>query len=324
MLKSIVAELRCVYKEDALALATVKKWCKRFVEGKTSLCDDPRSGRPLSNDLAEAIASILREKPFASCKVLCRHFRIAQTTCLRILHDNLGMKRFNLRWVPHALNSNQKAERVTLSHEILAILESDRRNSFRNVIIGDESWFLVYYPRDSIWAQSRDEVPERIRQKIDSEKCLISVLWSVNGIHSLEEVPKGTAYDSALVCDITVPRLVQGLCSDSARRSLKGCCIHLENARPHNSKRSAEWPRTTNIKRLSQPSHSPDIAPSDFSLFGYLKEKLTEYDIPDRERRKLAITHIFSETGQETLITNFEPWIKRRKWVTKHEGEYFH
>jgi hypothetical protein len=136
---AIVAELRWVYKKDALGLATVKKSCKHFVEGRTGLFDNPRSVRLLSKDLAEVIASIPKEKPFASCKVLCRHFRIAQTTCLRILHDNLGIKKFNLRRVPHTLNSTEKAERVTLSHEILAVLESDRRNNFQNVITGDES-----------------------------------------------------------------------------------------------------------------------------------------------------------------------------------------
>jgi hypothetical protein len=69
---------------------------------------------------------------------------------------------------------------------------------------------------------------------------------------------------------------------------------------------------------------SPDTAPNDFFLFGYLKEKLTEYDIPDRERLKLAITHDFSEIGQETLITVFGTWRKRLNWVIKHEGESFH
>jgi hypothetical protein len=82
--------------------------------------------------------------------------------------------------------------------------------------------------------------------------------------------------------------------------------------------------RTTKIRRIPQPSYSPDIAPSDFFLFGYLKEKLIEYDIPDQERLKLAITHIFSVIGQETLITFFGTWIERLKWVIKHEGEYFH
>jgi hypothetical protein len=94
----------------------------------------------------------------------------------------------------------------------------------------------------------------------------------------------------------------------------------LDNARPQNSKRSTECLRTPQIKRIPQPSYSPDIAPSNFFLFGYLKEKLTEYDIPDWERLQLAITHIFSEIGQETLITVFGTWIKPLKWVIKHKG----
>jgi hypothetical protein len=98
----------------------------------------------------------------------------------------------------------------------------------------------------------------------------------------------------------------------------------LDNARPDNSKRSTECLRTTKIKGIPQLSSSSDIAPSDFFLFGYLQEKLTEYGIPDRERLKSAITHIFSEIGQETLITVFGTWIKRLKWVIKHEREYFH
>jgi transposase len=82
--RAIAAELKSVYAADALALPTVKKWRKRFAHGRTSLCDDPMSGPPLTNDLTEAITSILKERPFLSCKVLCRHFRMAKASCLRI------------------------------------------------------------------------------------------------------------------------------------------------------------------------------------------------------------------------------------------------
>jgi hypothetical protein len=37
-----------------------------------------------------------------------------------------------------------------------------------------------------------------------------------------------------------------------------------------------------------------------------MKRKLTEYDIPDRQSLKSAITHIFDAIGQETLIAVFE------------------
>jgi hypothetical protein len=88
-----------------------------------TLFDNPKSGRPLTQDLAEAIRSMLDEKPFTSCKVLCRYFRLAKTTCSRILHDELWLQKFHFRWVLHALSSNQKSERVTYSSLLLAILE---------------------------------------------------------------------------------------------------------------------------------------------------------------------------------------------------------
>jgi hypothetical protein len=74
---------------------------------------------------------------------------------------------------------------------------------------------------------------------------------------------------------------------------------------------------------MPHPAYSPDIAPSDFFLFGFLKEKLPEYHIPDRESLKSTIMHIFSEMPEETLVAVFETWPKRLKWVIEHNGEYF-
>jgi hypothetical protein len=121
---------------------------------------------------------MLKERPDLSYRILYRHFRIAEGTCLRILHHPLGIKSFHFLWVPHALDANQTAERVTLSHVILLAFQSVRTPGFQSTITGEESCFFLYYPRDSIWASSRDEVPERVSQKIDTKKCLISLFWS--------------------------------------------------------------------------------------------------------------------------------------------------
>jgi hypothetical protein len=75
------------------------------------------------------------------------------------------MTKFHLRWVSYALNTNQKAKRVSLWHGILSVLESVRSTCFQSVITGDESWHFLYYPRDLIWASSLGEVPERVNQK---------------------------------------------------------------------------------------------------------------------------------------------------------------
>jgi hypothetical protein len=137
-LRTIMAEVESVDQTKSLALPTAKKWRKRIAEGITSLCGQPRSGRGLTSDLAEDISSMLKRWLVLACKILCRHFRIARATCLCVLHDTIRMKKFNLRWFSHALNGNQKGERVTLSQDILSILQSTRATGFQNEITGDD------------------------------------------------------------------------------------------------------------------------------------------------------------------------------------------
>jgi hypothetical protein len=159
---------------------------------------------------------MLRERPYFSCKVLCPHFSIAQGTCLRSLHETFGMKKFHLRWVPYALVMNRKAERVTFAHGIVSALQSIHSAGLQSLVTGYESWFFLDCLCDSIWASSRDETPKRASQKSDTEKCLISLLWSANGIYSLFNVLKGSTHNSTLFCDIVVPK-IQHLRNSSER-----------------------------------------------------------------------------------------------------------
>jgi hypothetical protein len=161
--KEIRAELESVYGSEALALSTMKKWRKCFQEGRTDLIDDRRPGRPVTHDLAEAIQSILAERPFLSCKVLCWHPRIGKATCLPILHNDLGLTKFHLRWIPYTLTEDQKSERLTYSRQPLATLEQQQPMDFEHIITEDESWFYLCNLSDAAWAESSDTLPERIR-----------------------------------------------------------------------------------------------------------------------------------------------------------------
>jgi hypothetical protein len=104
----------------------------------------------------------------------------------------------------------------------LSVLQRIHSTGFQSAITGDESWFFLYYSPDSIWASSRDEIPERVSQKTDTQKYRLSLLWSINGIHSLVDFPKGRTYDSAFFCDIVMRCLFDGITLHSRRKSLKG------------------------------------------------------------------------------------------------------
>jgi hypothetical protein len=50
--------------------------------------------------------------------------------------------------------------------------------------------------------------------------------------------------------------------------------LHVDNAKPHTSKMSIETIEALSIILVPQPLYSPDLAPCDSFLFGYLKQRL--------------------------------------------------
>jgi hypothetical protein len=78
------------------------------------------------------------------------------------------------------------------------------------------------------------------------------------------------------------------------------------------------------MKRLPHPAYSPDIAPSDFFLFGYVKEQQKGMQFEDSAALLSNIQEIFENMENGVLIRVFEEWITRLMWVIDHNGEYYH
>jgi hypothetical protein len=133
------------------------------------------------------------------------------------------------------------------------------------------------------------------------EKCLISVIWSVNGIQSLLDVHKGTKYNTPFFCDFVIPELLENECARSRRRKLKGIIVHLDNAHPHNSRKSNECLTELHARRVPHPAYGPDSALNDFFLFRIVKTELQNYEVHSREDLMSAIRAIIDEIPKEML-----------------------
>jgi transposase len=51
----ITIELEEVYGHEALSLSAVNNWCKRFMNKRITVKDEPRSGKPPRRDLCESL-----------------------------------------------------------------------------------------------------------------------------------------------------------------------------------------------------------------------------------------------------------------------------
>jgi hypothetical protein len=99
-----------------------------------------------------------------------------------------------------------------------------------------------------------------------------SIIWDNTEIKSLLYVPKSMKHNANFFVESVVPDLVEHVCQESRWKTVRGIMVHLDNARPHNSRKSEAALTETKARRIHAPAYSADLSPSDFFLFGMLKK----------------------------------------------------
>jgi histone-lysine N-methyltransferase SETMAR len=76
------------------------------------------------------------------------------------------------------------------------------------------------------------------------------------------------------------------------------------------------------MKQAPHPPYSPDLAPSDFFLFGYVKGKLMGYFAETPSEFLVRIRVILAEIPRETLNAVFLEWMERLQKCLQVYSEY--
>jgi hypothetical protein len=76
------------------------------------------------------------------------------------------------------------------------------------------------------------------------------------------------------------------------------------------------------MKQAPHPPYSPDLAPSDFFLLGYLKGKLMRYCAETPSQLLVRIRVILAKIPRETLNAVFLEWMERLQKCVQADGEY--
>jgi hypothetical protein len=142
----------------------------------------------------------VNDEPFNSTRHLARQLAITREV-VKNLQEVLGFHRFSLKCVPNVLSAEQKVARVQMSRELYNNLIFERQKNFATFITEDKSWHYWYYAVSSMWARSRDDLPTRPLQKIDSKKSMFTVLSSAEKLAFLDSLPKGQNMDCYYLCN---------------------------------------------------------------------------------------------------------------------------
>ena len=153
--------------------------------------------------------------------------------------------------------------------------------------------------------------------------CSLLFCFWVHWFYIIDILPEGQIFNSSYFIDYILKPLSLKRSTICVQTDKKLLWLHLDNCRVHNSKSATESLRMLGFKRAPHPPYSPDLAPSDFYLFGYIKEKLKGCFFDTIEELKAKIILILEEISEAKRNEVFLSWIKRCDYVASHEGSYY-
>ena len=110
------------YGEGAMSRSRVYQWCGWFEEGRTSLEDEPKSGRPKTSKNEEnttRVDELIKGDRRMKIRDIAMELEIPKSTVYEIVHDILGYRKVSARWVPKMLTEDHMLQRVEISQHLL-------------------------------------------------------------------------------------------------------------------------------------------------------------------------------------------------------------
>jgi hypothetical protein len=202
---------------------------------------------------------------------------------------------------------------------MLQILSDDEKFGFEHIVTGDESWFFYDYPLRTYWAAASEPPREVPKRTISTAKVMFVVFWGVNNTPVQTFVEKGKTVTAKLFNEMVISKLDEWNDTLSVSETL---VVHWDNAAPHRAQIIQQKIHDSGFKKMPQPPYSPDIVPSDFFLFGFLKKKLEGKKCETREKLLEEIKNIMATITPKKRSAVFLEWMRRLREVISSNGEY--
>lgn len=287
--------LVAVYGDSVPSVETVRRWSVEFSRGRQSIEGDPRSGIPATaqNDTMVAnVENMVLADRRIGVKQISDTLQISVGSVHSIIHDQLNMNKVSARWVPRMLTSLQKQNRMNISQQLLERVDTEKDGFFTRLVTMDEVWVYHYDPetkqKSKQWRHPFSPPPRKFKTAPSAGKVMASVFWDCRGVILLDFLPQGSTITGQYYATL-LEQLAQNLNTKRCGLRKNGILLLHDNAPAHASVKATTSAKELGFKILPHPPYSPDLAPSDFHLFGPLKNSLRGIHFGDDESVKAAV-----------------------------------
>lgn len=299
---------------------TVQRWFQKFRNGDESLEDEEGRGR-LSAVNNDELQVLVETNPRTTIRELAVRLNISHPTVLNHLRQ-LGKTKKLDKWVPHALNDDQKNRRFELSSALL--LRNNNDPFLDRIVTCDEKWILYDNRKRSAQWLNHDEAPQHFpKPMLHPKKTMVTVWWSQAGLIHYNFLNPGETITAEKYCQEIdeMHRKLQELRPALVNRM--GPILLHDNARPHVALLTLRKLSELGYETLPHPPYSPDLSPTDYYFFKHLDYFLRNKVFYNLDAVKNGFREFFDSRTPEFYVGGINKLTSRWQKCIDSNGSYF-
>jgi len=204
--------------------------------------------------------------------------QISHGFAYQIIHKELGFHKVCARWVPRQLTAEHKHKHVEICQRLLDRYKNEGEEFLSRIVTGDETWVHHYEPESKRQSMEWKHLGSPAKKKFKTQpfvgKVMLTIFWDSKGPILEDYLEKGCTINSARYSDLLTNNLKPAVRTKHRDLLSKKVLLLHDNARPHTASHTIETINHLGFKVQEHPAYSPDLALSDYHLFGPLKNAL--------------------------------------------------
>ena len=318
--------VEAAYGDKALKKTAIYAIIKKVKKGETTADQRPLNSKKTVRTpaLIASVAAAVEDDRRVSIEALAAAHGTSVSTIHAVLHDDLGLEKKSARWVPKLLNDDQKHQRVEVCSEFVKAVQRHSLAMLDSIVTMDETMVCYHTPQSKKqsqqWIQKGQPGPIKAKVQASRTKQMLLAFFDSKGLIYTHIVPRGSTVNAAYIVKV-LDVFMRHLRKKRPVLAEQRWFFHWDNAPVHTANVVKEFLAKKNIKLLSHPPYSPDLAPADYFLFPKLKKELAGNTMTQEEFKK-EWEGVLRGVSKDEFAKAFVRWFERCEKCIRIDGDY--